>query len=107
MKKVAAATLAIALVGAWGNAVAAGDAAAGKAKSAACAACHGPDGNSSVPTYPKIAGQHAAYLEAAIKAYKAGERSAGQTVVMKPMVANLSDQDIADLAAYFASQAPK
>jgi cytochrome c553 len=107
MRRFVAASIALALVGAWGNAMAAGDPAAGKTKSAACAACHGPDGNSVVPTYPKLAGQHAAYLEASIKAYKAGERTGGQTVVMKPMVQALSDQDIADLAAYFATQAPK
>jgi cytochrome c553 len=101
------AALACSLLGAWGTAVAAGDPAAGKMKSATCAGCHGPDGNSSVPMYPKLAGQHAQYLELAIKAYRAGERSAGQTAVMKPMVQSLSDQDVADLAAYFASQAPK
>jgi len=54
--------------------------------------------------YPKLAGQHAQYLELAIKAYKSGERGGGQTAMMKPMVANLGDQDIADLAAYYASQ---
>lgn len=107
MSKVAAAILACALAAASGASLAAGDAAAGKGKSAACSACHGPDGNSSVPMYPKLAGQHAQYLELAIKAYRSGERSGGQTGMMKPMVANLSDQDIADLAAYYAAQPAK
>lgn len=107
MKKVIVAALACALAGAWGTALAQGDAAAGKTKSAACAGCHGPDGNSPAPMYPKIAGQHAQYLVASIKAYKAGERTGGQAATMKPMVANLSDQDIADLAAFYASQACK
>jgi len=107
MKKLVVVAVACALTGASLSALAAGDPAAGKGKSAACAGCHGPDGNSAVPMYPKLAGQHAQYLELAIKAYRAGERSGGQTGVMKPMVGSLSDQDIADLAAYFASQAPK
>jgi cytochrome c553 len=107
MKKVIVATLACAMVGVWGSALAAGDAAAGKTKSVPCSGCHGPDGNSTVPMYPRLAGQHVAYLESAMKAYKAGERTGGQTATMKPMVANLSDQDIADLAAYFSSQPQK
>ena len=107
MKKILVATLACALMGAWGSALAAGDAAAGKAKSAACAGCHGPDGNATVPMYPKIAGQNAQYLESSMKAYKAGERTGGQAASMKPMVAALSDQDIANLAAFYASQACK
>ena len=104
MKKILVATLACALMGAWGSALAAGDAAAGKAKSAACAGCHGPDGNSAVPMYPKIAGQNAQYLESSMKAYKAGERTGGQAASMKPMVAALSDQDMVDVSYYFASQ---
>jgi cytochrome c553 len=80
---------------------AAGDAEAGKSKSAACAACHGPDGNSPAPTFPKIAGQHAAYLIKQLNEYKSGER---QNATMNGMVAALSEQDIADLAAFYASQ---
>ena len=83
---------------------AAGDAAAGAAKAAICAGCHGIDGNSVIPMYPKLAGQHAAYLETSIKAYQTQERKGGNAVQMYPMVAALSDQDIADLAAYFASK---
>jgi cytochrome c553 len=81
-----------------------GDAAAGKAKSAACAACHGPDGNSLNPEWPKLAGQHPAYLVAKLRAFKAGRR---QSAMMSPMAKNLSEQDMQDLAAYFASQTLK
>lgn len=89
---------------AFGSAHAAGDAAAGKTKAALCAACHGPDGNTPImDTYPKIAGQNAAYLEASIKAYIAGERTGANATVMLGMVSALSDQDIADLAAYFST----
>ncbi len=83
---------------------AAGDAAAGAAKAAICAGCHGVDGNSVIPMYPKLAGQHAAYLESSIKAYQTQDRKGGNAVQMYGMVAALSDQDIADLAAYFASK---
>ena len=79
-----------------------GDAAAGKAKSAACAACHGPDGNSPNPEWPKLAGQHPAYLVQQLRAFKGGHR---QNAMMAPMAQNLSEQDMLDLAAYFASQA--
>ena len=84
-----------------GGAQAAGDAAAGQQKSAPCQACHSTDGNSAVGMYPKIAGQHASYTERQLKALRDGQR---KDPVMSPMAANLSDQDIADLAAYFASQ---
>ena len=80
---------------------AAGDANSGKAKSTACAACHGPDGNSPAPAFPKLAGQNDDYLAQALKAYKSKARS---NAIMNGQAANLSDQDIADLAAYFASQ---
>ncbi|GAA5158840.1 cytochrome c [Viridibacterium curvum] len=83
------------------QAQAAGDAARGQAKSAACAACHGADGNSAVPTFPKLAGQNEDYLVHALKSYKNGTR---KNDVMKGMAAPLSEQDIADLAAYFAKQ---
>lgn len=82
-------------------ALAAGDAAAGKAKSAVCAACHGPDGNSAAPTFPKLAGQGERYLEQQIHDIKSGARS---VPAMAGITTNLSDQDIADIAAYFSSQ---
>lgn len=81
----------------------AGDAAAGKTKAAACAACHGADGKATIPTYPNLAGQNAAYIELAIKAYQNGQRSGGQAAIMQGMAAPLSDADISDLAAHFSS----
>ena len=84
-------------------AMAAGDSAAGKAKSAVCAGCHGANGISMAPQYPNLAGQNAEYLEIAIKAYQTQERAGGNAAMMYGMVGGLSDQDIADLAAYFSS----
>ncbi len=102
-RKIIVAALAGALMGTWGVAVA-GDAAAGKAKAAMCAGCHGTDGNSMVPTFPKLAGQHEAYLVDALKQYRSGARN---NASMKPMVAALTDTDIANLAAYYAGQKAK
>jgi len=79
----------------------AGDADAGKKKSQTCVACHGPDGNSTAPDFPKIAGQHYDYLLKALKDYKSGAR---KNPVMAPLVANLSQRDVEDLAAYYSSQ---
>jgi len=84
----------------------AGDAEAGKAKSATCAACHGADGNSMAPTFPKIAGQGERYLIKQIKDIRDGNRTSGQVASMMPFVTALSDDDIADLAAYFNAQTP-
>ena len=78
----------------------AGDAAAGKGKSMMCAACHGAAGISAVPTYPNLAGQKVAYLVKQLKDFKSGTRN---DPTMKGMVASLSDADMADLAAYYAS----
>jgi cytochrome c553 len=83
--------------------LAAGDAAAGKAKAAMCAGCHGANGKAISPTYPNLAGQNAPYLEAAMKAYKLKQRSGGQAAIMYGMAGALSDQDIANLAAYYSS----
>ena len=88
----------------FGNAAYAGDAAAGKAKSATCTACHGADGNSANPMWPKLAGQHEAYLAKQIKDFRDGNR---KDPMMSAMAAALSDADIANLAAYFASQKQK
>lgn len=79
-----------------------GDIEAGKQKAAVCAACHGIDGNSTVAMWPKIAGQHEAYLDRHITLIRDGGRPVPE---MMGIVANLSDQDIADLSAYYASQA--
>jgi cytochrome c553 len=81
----------------------AGDADAGKAKSATCAACHGADGNSMAPAFPKIAGQGERYLIKQITDIRDGRR---QVPEMTAFVTGLSDEDIADISAHFAAQAP-
>jgi len=91
----------LSLVIAWSTNVAAGDADAGKAKSTTCAACHGAMGTSAIPNYPNLCGQKEAYLVKSIKAYQSGART---EPMMKPMVANLSDADVENLAAYFSTQ---
>jgi cytochrome c553 len=78
-----------------------GDAARGEEKAGMCAACHGLDGNSTMAMWPKLAGQHPADLERQIKLIKTGARPVPE---MAGIVAALSDQDIADLSAYFAGQ---
>ena len=82
---------------------AAGSAATGETKSALCAACHGPKGISVNPLWPSLAGQQEGYLEKQIKAFRDGDRA---EPTMQPFVANLSDQDASDLAAYYASLSP-
>lgn len=80
-----------------------GNAEAGQVKATTCMGCHGiPKYNNAYPTYrvPKLGGQPPAYLEAALKAYKTGERPHG---TMHAQAASLSDQDIADIAAYLAT----
>jgi len=74
---------------------------AGKAKSTTCAACHGADGVSTVPSFPKLAGQHRDYLYHALKDYKAGKRT---NPIMAGQVQTLSDADMLDLAMYFSKQ---
>jgi cytochrome c553 len=81
--------------------MAGGDAGRGEEKSALCAACHGADGNSTLASWPKLAGQHAVYLERQISLIKSGARSVPE---MTGIVAMLSEQDIADLSAYYAAQ---
>lgn len=79
---------------------AAGDPAAGQAKAAVCAACHGVDGISMIPMYPNLKGQHAAYLVKQMKDFRSGARN---DPVMSAQAKPLSDQDIENLAAYYAS----
>lgn len=81
-----------------------GDPVAGKEKSQTCAACHGVDGNSTTPMWPKLAGQHETYIVKQLIDFKSGARENAQ---MSPMAAPLTDQDIEDLAAYYASQEVK
>ncbi|WP_053127295.1 cytochrome c [Pseudomonas sp. MIACH] len=78
-----------------------GDATAGQAKAAVCGACHGPDGNSPAPNFPKLAGQGERYLTKQMHDIKDGKRT---VLEMTGLLTNLSDQDLADIAAYFASQ---
>ena len=80
---------------------ASGDADVGRKKSAPCAACHGPNGVSPAPDFPNLAGQHADYLHASLKHYKNGKR---KNPIMQGQVANLSEKDMLDLSAFFASQ---
>ena len=89
------------LVLAAGSAQAAGDAEAGKTKSATCVACHGPDGNSANAEWPKLAGQNASYIIKQLQEFKAGAR---KNDLMSPMATPLSEQDMQDLAAYFSRQ---
>jgi cytochrome c553 len=85
-----------------GNTPAAGDPKAGEAKaSTICMACHGPQGNSIVPTWPKVAGQHPDYIYKQLMDFKAGNR---QNAQMSPMAAPLTEQEMRDLAAYYATQ---
>jgi cytochrome c553 len=88
------------MLGSVNAAHAAGDPAAGKEKSQTCASCHGENGNTDNPQYPKLAGQHPSYLYQTLKEYKSGRR---ENAVMAGMVSNLSDQDMRDLAAYYGS----
>ncbi|MDH4870733.1 c-type cytochrome [Pseudomonas sp. BN515] len=88
-------------LGITGMAHAAGDAKAGQAKAAVCGACHGPDGNSAAPNFPKLAGQGERYLLKQMKDIKAGNRT---VLEMTGLLTNVSDQDMADIAAYFSSQ---
>ncbi len=75
----------------------------GKATGQSCVDCHGADGNAPIDaTYPRLGGQYGDYLAHALQAYRSGDR---QHALMTPQAANLSDQDIADLAAYFGSRA--
>ena len=74
--------------------------AAGKEKSASCAGCHGEDGNSQASNFPKLAGQHVSYLAKQMSAFKTGAR---KDAMMGPMVAGLSDQDMLDIAGYYAA----
>ncbi len=78
----------------------AADEQAGKTKAALCTACHGSNGIAVIDTYPNLAGQNAAYLELSLRAYRDGSR---RNPLMSPVARGLSEQDIADLAAYFAS----
>lgn len=99
MKLLSALILSFALMGSAGLVQAGGDIKAGKAKSAACAACHGVAGVSPNPMWPNLAGQKEIYLVKQMKAFKDGSR---KDPMMGPMAKPLSDADMANLAAYYA-----
>ncbi len=89
------------MVASTGVSVAAGNAKAGQAKAANCFGCHGPNGNSANPAWPKLAGQSAGYIAKQLADFKAGQRS---DPLMASQAAGLSQTDMDDLGAYFASQ---
>ena len=91
---------AIAVMAAFSFNANAADIAAGKAKSAVCAACHGANGISAIPMYPNLAGQKAMYTVKQLKDFKAGKR---KDPVMAPMAMALSETDMANVAAYYES----
>lgn len=103
MRLLTAATVVSAAILNTGLAQAAGgDVARGAEKAGTvCAACHGPDGNSQIPTNPILAGQYEDYIVQALKSYREGSR---QSAIMAGFAGPLTDQEIADLAAYFSSQ---
>ncbi|MCL1142736.1 c-type cytochrome [Shewanella gaetbuli] len=106
MKKLA---LALSVVATMSSPVMAeGNAEAGKTKAIVCSACHGVDGNSMIDMYPKLAGQHPSYLEKQLKEFRSAMQTGGKEGRMDPimggMAVALSDEDIADLAAFYASQ---
>ena len=83
-------------------AMAQGDPAAGKTKATLCSSCHGADGRAIIEIYPNLAGQNRQYLESALRAYRDGVRSGGQASMMVMNAKLLSDEDIADISAYYA-----
>jgi cytochrome c553 len=94
-------SLALGLVGNSSILHAEGNKNAGKEKAAACVGCHGENGNSMVPTFPKLAQQHSSYLVKQLQAFKEGSR---QNPMMSAMAMGLTDEDMVDIAAYYAAQ---
>ena len=100
LRIIASSLLALVLASLASNAMAQGSAAAGKEKSATCAACHGADGKALLPNAPHLAGQHASYIAKQLTDYRDGDRV---NVQMSGQATNLSDQDILDLAEHFSA----
>ena len=92
-------SISLALTANAGIARAQGNAGIGKTKTVTCAGCHGEDGNSMMPGFPKLAGQHKAYLVKQLQAFKSGER---MSPMMAPMVGGLDDQAIDEIAAFYS-----
>ncbi len=80
-----------------------GKAADGATKTAVCSACHGPNGNSANPDWPRLAGQNAVYIAEQLRLFRSGARA---NPTMMPLATGLSDQDIADIAVYYEAQTP-
>jgi cytochrome c553 len=80
-----------------------GKATDGATKAAVCSACHGPNGNSANPDWPRLAGQSAVYIAEQLRLFRSGVRA---NPVMQPLAASLTDQDISDLAVYYEAQTP-
>jgi len=76
----------------------------GRAKAVQCVACHGPRGVAENPTFPHLAGQHAAYLKAQLERFRSGDR---EHPLMTPIAMSLSDEEIGALAVYFANVTPE
>ncbi|MEL4251999.1 c-type cytochrome [Shewanella xiamenensis] len=108
MKKLALA-LSVVVAAISSPAIAEGNAEAGKTKIIVCSACHGMDGNSMIDMYPKLAGQHATYLQKQLHDFRSAAQSGGKDGRMDPIMSGmampLSDQDILDITAYFSTQA--
>jgi cytochrome c553 len=108
MTKTTLAFAALALAANWTVLQAAdGSAEAGAGKAAVCLACHGLNGNSTNPEWPNLAGQNAAYIAEQLKAFRDGKRAGTpNALVMMTQAATLTDEDIADIGAYYAAQTP-
>lgn len=100
IKKLLTVAASVVVLGGSGFVHAQGNASAGKGKAAMCAGCHGEDGNSAMPGFPKLAGQHPGYLVKQLQAFKAGSRIAP---MMAPLAMGLEDADMQDIAAFYAS----
>ncbi|HIG65220.1 MAG TPA: cytochrome c4 [Methyloprofundus sp.] len=101
-KSLIAVSISFTLLNMPGVAQAVGDIGAGQVKSGSCASCHGADGNSMMPLFPKLAEQNEDYLVKQLEAFKDGSRS---DTTMNSMVVGLSEQDMQDIAAFYAAQA--
>ncbi|MCK4841908.1 MAG: cytochrome c4 [Methylococcales bacterium] len=100
IKKLLLLSIALVFSTAFSSVFAEGNISAGKAKSSNCTSCHGDDGNSMMPTFPKLAGQHAEYIEKQLFAFKNNDRN---SPMMAPLAMALSKQSIEDIAAFYAS----
>ncbi|MGY6277440.1 c-type cytochrome [Methylomonas sp. MgM2] len=101
IKKLLIVSISLALASSAGFVYAQGKAGVGKEKAASCAGCHGEDGNSAMPSFPKLAGQHEGYLVRQLKAFKNGERNAP---MMAPLAMGLDEKSMEEIAAYYATQ---